>query len=204
LQDMAQQQRGLLDQTFRDAQQGQQGQGQPMPGGQGRQPEQGMQPGGQAGDLSGRQEQLRRTLGDLMRRLGEQSGQIPNALGRAERAMRDAVGNLEGGQPGQAVEPQSEALDQLQQAGRSMMEEMARQLGMGEPGREQAGETDPRFDPLGRPPGGRGLDSRDVVIPNEAEMQRARDIRDELYRRSGDRARPRYERDYIDRLLERF
>ena len=50
----------------------------------------------------------------------------------------------------------------------------------------------------------RGLDARDVVIPDEAEMQRARDIRDELYRRSGDRARPRYERDYIDRLLERF
>ena len=85
-----------------------------------------------------------------------------------------------------------------------MMEDMARQLGLGEPGREQAGETDPRFDPLGRPPGGRGLDARDVVIPDEAEMQRARDIRDELYRRSGDRARPRYERDYIDRLLERF
>lgn len=198
LQEMARQQRGLLDQTFRDAQQGQQGPGQPMPG------QQGIQPGDQGGGLPGQQEQLRRMLGDLMRRLGEQSGQIPNALGRAERAMRDAVGDLESGQPGQAVGPQSEALDQLQQAGRSMMEDMARQLGLGEPGREQAGETDPRFDPLGRPPGGRGLDARDVVIPDEAEMQRARDIRDELYRRSGDRARPRYERDYIDRLLERF
>ncbi len=200
LQEMARQQRGLLDQTFRDAQQGP---GQPMPG----QPtpgQPGMQPGEQGGGLPGQQEQLRRMLGDLMRRLGEQSGQIPNALGRAERAMRDAVGDLESGQPGQAVGPQSEALDQLQQAGRSMMEDMARQLGLGEPGGEQAGETDPRFDPLGRPPGGRGLDARDVVIPDEAEMQRARDIRDELYRRSGDRARPRYERDYIDRLLERF
>lgn len=210
LQEMARQQRGLLDQTFRDSQGGE---GQRMPGGQmpgqqpgqppGQQPGQGMQPGTGEG-LSGQQERLRRMLGDLMRRLGEQSGDIPNALGRAERAMRDAVGSLEGGQPGEAVGPQSEALDQLQQAGRSMLEDMARQMGFGEPDGQQAGETNPQFDPLGRPPGGRGLDSRDVVIPTESDMQRARDIRDELYRRSGDRARPIFERDYIDRLLERF
>ncbi|MFN4089781.1 MAG: DUF4175 family protein, partial [Alphaproteobacteria bacterium] len=79
-----------------------------------------------------------------------------------------------------------------------------RQMGVGDPGGQQAGETDPRFDPLGRPPGGRGVDSRDVVIPAESDVQRARDIRDELYRRSGDRARPRFELDYIERLLERF
>lgn len=208
LQEMTQQQRDLLDQTFRDAQQGQGAQpmpGEPMPGGQPGMPQSGQM--GQQGDpqgLSSRQEQLRRMLGDLMRRLGEQSGEIPNAFGRAERAMRDAVGNLERGEAGQAVEPQSEALDQLQQAGRSMIDELARQMGMGEPGPEQAGETNPGFDPLGRPPGGRGLDSRDVVIPGEADIQRARDIRDELYRRSGERTRPQFERDYIDRLLERF
>src|SRR3546814_18535568 len=90
-------------------------------------------------------------VGGLMRRFGDQSGDIPNAFGRAERAMRDAIESLDRGDTGQAVEPQSEALDQLQQAGRSMMGELARQMGMGEPGREQAGEPGPRFDPqIGR------------------------------------------------------
>ena len=37
-----------------------------------------------------------------------------------------------------------------------------------------------------------------------AELQRAREIMDELRRRAGERQRPKFERDYIDRLLRRF
>lgn len=48
------------------------------------------------------------------------------------------------------------------------------------------------------------MDTQNVTIPEESDMQRARRIRDELYRRSGDRERPQFEREYIDRLLERF
>jgi uncharacterized protein DUF4175 len=35
-------------------------------------------------------------------------------------------------------------------------------------------------------------------------MQKAREILDELRRRAGERDRPQFERDYIDRLLQRF
>jgi hypothetical protein len=35
-------------------------------------------------------------------------------------------------------------------------------------------------------------------------VQRAREILDELRRRSSDPSRPQLERDYIDRLLKRF
>jgi hypothetical protein len=35
-------------------------------------------------------------------------------------------------------------------------------------------------------------------------MQKAREILDELRRRAGERDRPQIERDYIDRLLQRF
>jgi len=35
-------------------------------------------------------------------------------------------------------------------------------------------------------------------------MQKSREILDELRRRAGERARPTEERDYIDRLLQRF
>jgi RNA polymerase-interacting CarD/CdnL/TRCF family regulator len=48
------------------------------------------------------------------------------------------------------------------------------------------------------------IDDESVKIPDEADVQRAREILRELYRRSGDRSRPPIERDYIDRLLRRF
>jgi hypothetical protein len=45
---------------------------------------------------------LRRMLGDMMRRLGDGQGDIPEPLGRAERAMRDATEALQRRQPGEA------------------------------------------------------------------------------------------------------
>ena len=203
LQDLAGRQRGLLDETFRSQrgrpQSGRPQQGQPQPGQQG-------QPGQMPSlsDLAGRQDQLRRMLGEFMRQLGEQSGQIPNAFGRAEQAMRNAIEALQEQQAGEAVGAQSEALDQLQQAGRALAQEMARQMGLGQPQNQQTGQPDQQFDPLGRPPGGYGLNTQDVTIPEESDLQRARRIRDELYERSGDRRRPALERDYIDRLLQPF
>jgi hypothetical protein len=43
-----------------------------------------------------------------------------------------------------------------------------------------------------------------VQIPEQSDVQRAKQLIDELRRRAGDRARPKLERDYIDRLLKRF
>ena len=59
-------------------------------------------------------------------------------------------------------------------------------------------------DPAGRPFQGGGMDTSRVMVPNDSELARARHILDELRRRAGERARARLERDYIDRLLERF
>ena len=184
-------QQELLDQTFRAHQLGRRGELRMPDGRQG----------------SAAQEALRRALGDIMRRLGEGRGNIPEALGRAERSMKGARQALEGGNPGAAVGPQGEALDQLRQGAGSLMRQMMGQLGR-TPGR--AGQ--PRrllgrgnVDPLGRPLPGDGTDiGNHVKIPNKAAMQRAREILDELHRRAGQRQRPELERDYIDRLLRRF
>src|SRR5205823_3546504 len=100
LQDLMQRQQQLLDKSFRaQRQQGQQGQpGQQdrsrQPGQPGDQQESAEQ-GGELGDEAGEQEGLRHSLGDLMRRLGEGMGDIPDPFGRAERAMRDATGALQ-------------------------------------------------------------------------------------------------------------
>lgn len=223
LQKLTQQQQQLLDQSFRQAQepnqqnqqQGQQGQrGRQQPGQQGRNA-----PGNMAGSptlqkQAEQQEALRRQLGELMRRMGEQSGgDIPRPLGRAERAMRDAAQALQQGSPGAAVPSQTQAMDELQQGMQGLAEQLANQMMMGQgpammgqqgQGQQRQGQNRGR-DPLGRRPSGFGMqDSNDVKIPEQSELQRAREILDELRRRSGQYGRPQPEREYIDRLLKQF
>ncbi|MBP2303278.1 TIGR02302 family protein [Azospirillum picis] len=216
LQKLTQQQQQLLDQSFRQSQES-------MDQQQGEQDPRNRRPGqrrNQNGQMSGsptmqkqaeQQEALRRQLGDLMRRMGEQQGgDIPQPLGRAERAMRDAGQALQRGAPGAAVPSQTEAMEQLQQGMQGMAEQLAQQMMMGQ-GQAMMGQQGqmPRQgrgrDPLGRRPSGMGMqDSNDVKIPEQSELQRAREILDELRRRSGQYGRPQEERDYIDRLLKQF
>ena len=217
---LMQRQQQLLDRSFR-AQQQQTEQGMMgTPGDQGGARQQGEAGQGEAGrggrgemnDEAGQQEVLRRALGDMMRRMGEGLGDIPDPLGRAERAMHDATRALRQGRPGEAIPPQTDALDQLQQAAREFAREMQRRLGstMGQgDGRDEPGFGQRRDrlerDPLGRPlANGGAYDQGDVKIPDNNTMQRARDILDELRRRAGERDRPQLELDYIDRLLQRF
>jgi uncharacterized protein (TIGR02302 family) len=186
---LAKRQQELLDQTFRHSQEMGEGQ-ESMPNGD---------PG--AAD----QEGLRRELGELMRRYGEMMGDIPRPLGRAERAMRDATEALKQGRPGEAIDPQSQALGELQKGmqdmANAMMQQLQQQAGRN-PGQDPSGQN---RDPLGRNENGTGaIDTTDVKIPEQSDVQRARELIDELRRRSGDRARPKVERDYIDRLLKRF
>lgn len=200
LNELLQQQQELLDRTFRESQRR-------RPGQRGRrgQPE-GQEPGQAADGLSEDQEALRRMLGELMRRLGEGGGNIPGALGRAERFMDNARRQLEARRPGDAVGPQTNALDQLRQGADSVIRDMLQALGQN-PGLDEGPGQFNRVgrDPLGRPQAGLGaIDDESVKIPDEADVQRAREILRELYRRSGDRSRPPIERDYIDRLLRRF
>lgn len=229
IESLAQRQRDLMDrglrqqnkrnqqaQRNRQRQPGQPGQqGQRQPGQQGQQGEQGDdQDGDEDGDLAGDQEELRRQLGDAMRRLGEAMGNVPGGLGKAERSMRGASDALRRGQPGQAQGPQADAIDQLRDAARNMMEQMQGQgqgPGFGNPDgrlRNRADSSRPRDqgrDPLGRPtPNATGVDTGDIVIPDDNQAARSREIFEELRRRAGDPQRPSLERDYIDRLMRRF
>lgn len=219
LQQLMQRQQKLLDRSFRAQQQrrpdgGMQSDGQP-PGDQaGQLPGADQDGSGQPnamGDAAGDQEDLRHSLGDMMRRLGEGQGDIPNPFGRAERAMKDAAGALRQGQPGAAIGPQTEALDQLQQGARDFARQMQQWMGPGQPGGNQMGTAergDPSptgRDPFGRPMSNGGLfDEGDVKIPDGNILQKSREILDELRRRAGQRSRPQLELDYIDRLLQRF
>jgi hypothetical protein len=208
LQKMIQLQQGLLDRSYR-MQQGEQGQSE-QDGEQGQKMPNGGDRDGQMPDSPGRaaaeQEGLRRALGELMRRMGEQGMQIPRALGQAELQMRGARDALKGGQPADAVPSQSQALDLMQQGGQAMLEQMQRQAGNG-PGQGENGMRDGRRgrDPLGRAQfNDGGFDPNGTQVPEEAELGRARHILEELYKRSGERDRAPAELDYYRRLLDRF
>ncbi|WP_299415554.1 TIGR02302 family protein [uncultured Sulfitobacter sp.] len=166
---------------------------------------------GQAQDLAQRQQQLR----DELRR---QEGRIPgqgtpegdaarDALGRAGEAMDDAEQNLREGQLAEAIDNQSQAMEALRDSMRSLGEAMAQEERNQQPG-QGSQESDRRADnrdPLGREQGSNGATGSD----NEADLNddaygRARELLDEIRRRSGEAARPEVERDYLNRLLDRF
>jgi hypothetical protein len=187
--------------TRRPGQQGQQGQR-----GQGqRQGQQGQGPAEQ-------QEAIRRQLGELMREFGNMMGNIPGELGEAEQQMRNSSRALGDGNPRGAVPPQQNALENLRNGMQAMRQQMQQQMQGQQRGRGQGqgrfGFQPPRDrDPLGRSQGDDGqgaLDRGDVEIPSEGQLQRAREILDELRRRAGERDRPELEQEYIRRLLERF
>ncbi len=226
LQEMIQKQQELLDETFdlsRDqgqrSQQGQQGQ-QGQEGQQGQQGQMGMpsgQPGqGQQGGQGSQaaamdQESLRQALGELMEALGDSGMQIPRAMGEAELSMRSARDALESGQPGNALDPQANALDQLRQGGQAMMQEMQRMAGQQQgpgqqgPGQNQFGQNPTDRDPFGRPPAsGNNPNLVGESVPSDLDLGKARAIMEELHRRTGQRHRPADELDYLERLLRRF
>lgn len=205
--DLMSRQRDLLDRSFRQSQQEQWGSHGEWQG----------QRGDQQGQLGGdqmpmpdaeAQAGLRRRLGEVMRQFGEMMGDIPPPFGGAEQSMRQAEQALRGGDPGGAVDPQSRALDNLQAAAESarqaIMERFAQEMGNGDLMPSQGGQTG--LDPFGREPSARyrGPSQGEVDIPDQGTMERAREVRDELRRRAGERSRPPKELDYIDRLLDQF
>jgi hypothetical protein len=68
------------------------------------------------------------------------------------------------------------------------------------------GQQSGNRDPFGRSldQAGQGSNTSQVAIPDKSDLQRAREIRDELRARAAERDRPSKERDYIDRLLKQF
>ena len=92
-----------------------------------------------------------------------------------------------------------------QERATQMMSEMSRGLAsaLDSLRADRLGEQGGTADPLGRSLVGAGNDGEGVNIPEEAELQRAKDILDELRRRYNE-AEDEEEREYLRRLLDRF
>ncbi len=221
---------GQQGQRPRQGQGNQQGQGDQAQNGQGEQGGQqqgpdGTQPGqGQGGEngddafggeglsLAERQELLRRQLEEQARRLpgsGTEAGdEALRQLDEAGRAMRQAEDLLENGDIAGALDEQSQALEALRegmsQLGRALAEEQGEEPGQGQAQGNMAPEQ-PLQDPLGRQAGNSGAFGSDADMEaREEAFRRARDLLDELRRRSAEQDRPEVELEYLRRLLDQF
>ncbi|MEL7058122.1 MAG: DUF4175 family protein [Pseudomonadota bacterium] len=133
---------------------------------------------------------------------GEGAGALDeDTLEAIERSQRRAGNALEDGNQGRAIRNQEQATRQLRELAEGLAEQLdaARADRLGEP---QA-NGDGNADPFGRSTTGAVDDSNSVDVPDEAERQRAKDILDELRRRY-DEAVDEDEREYLERLLDRF
>jgi uncharacterized protein (TIGR02302 family) len=174
---------------------GEQGEGQ-----QGNEGQMGGQQRRGKGDLKDRQAQLRNELNKLKKDLDEMGAGDPEKLGNAEDAMGKAEDALKQGDLDEAANQQGQALEQMRQSAQQMAEQMQKNAQQ----RLGRGGNSPR-DPLGRPQRAQGPDlGTSVKVPDAIDAQRAREILDELRKRSGQSLRPQDELDYIDRLLKRF
>ncbi|MDP3860838.1 MAG: DUF4175 family protein [Phaeovulum sp.] len=208
-------QQGLSDELFGQMQQP--GEGQEGGGQQGQQPGQpgsGSGVGGGPGSdgLPQRQRDLRQRLGlqqDMLPGEGTPEGEsVQRLLDDAGRAMDEAERALREGDNRLALDRQAEAIKALREGMRGLGEMLADE-GQNEPGRSgrQPGDVArllPR-DPLGRQAGEGGqVGTDETLLRGEDVYRRARDLLDEIRRRSGERLRPAPELDYLRRLLEMF
>ncbi len=152
---------------------------------------------GQQGDQGQGQEGQQGQNGE-----GSQPGdELGRSLGRAGRAMGDATRSLGEQIPGDAYGYQGEALDALRQGLQGMMQQMYAQQ-PGQQGQQMGGRNTGDRDPLGRPQRTEGPDlGQTVKVPDEIDVERARRILEAIRERLGERFRPRYELDYLERLL---
>ena len=217
LSDLLREQRELNDQTLAE-QRGERGQsggqqsgpGEPNSGfGEGDMPDW-MDGEGDGGSLAERQRELADRLEELAENglgagedgEGEGGGLLDEDIASAiERSQRRAGNALEDGNTGRALRNQEQATRQLRELaeGRAEALDQAQADRVGDP--QQAGQN--AADPFGQSPVGGVDDTNSVNVPDEAERQRAKDILDELRRRY-DEAVDEDEREYLERLLDRF
>ncbi|MEO0864989.1 MAG: DUF4175 family protein, partial [Pseudomonadota bacterium] len=166
---------------------------------------------GQEGALADRQQalrdELRRQQGNLPGAGTPEGDAARDALDRAGRAMDGAEEALRQEDFAEAIDNQSQAMEALREGMRALGEAMQQEQQNAQQG-QGTSEADRRAearDPLGREPGSNGsVGTEQGLLQGEDVYRRARDLLDEIRRRSGEGERPDVELDYLKRLLDRF
>ncbi|MCC5969604.1 MAG: DUF4175 domain-containing protein [Pararhodobacter sp.] len=206
-------QQSLADDTFRELQEQFNRNWQDQDGDNGQGPGQSESGSDRMDDLAERQQALRERLREQQLQIlpgeGTPEGEgALDALEEAERAMDEAAEALREGDARGSLERQAEAMDALREGLRQFNDAMRQdraERADGDDGQEGLAQGEGR-DPLGRQRRGDSASSGDIgsVVPGEDPRQRAQDLMDEIRRRSAERERPESERDYLNRLIDRF
>ncbi|CDM59460.1 putative conserved protein [Rhizobium favelukesii] len=156
--------------------------------------------------LRSRQDELGKQLGELQKGLGDMGIKPGPGFGQAQREMEGAGRELGQGHGEPAIQGQGRALEALRQGARDMMNQMMQamqgQQGQGPQGQVGQGNQNGR-DPLGRPRRAEGPDFGDQVkVPDEIDVQRAREILDAIREKLGNNPPQEIERRYLERLLD--
>ncbi|SFJ30440.1 TIGR02302 family protein [Aerobium aerolatum] len=189
--EMMQRQQELMNETFRQQQQRQQGQ---------MSPEELTEALRELQQQQGELQQQLQELGQALEGMGLQPGE---GFGDAGEAMGRAEGSLGQGQGERAVGEQGQALEALRRGAQDMMQQMMEAMGEDGQGEQGGRQQNADRDPLGRPRATTGPDfGNSVRVPDEIDVQRAREILEEIRRRLGNALSPELERNYLERLLE--
>ena len=152
-----------------------------------------------------KQEELRNTLGNVMREIGASESEIPQELGKADRAMRQASRDLENGRPDDASNAQGRAVEMIQRSINKIRSEIIRnQSQFAKKGEEQKGNSDfkdflaesENIEYQGTAAGGY------IDFPQERKIQEAKKIANTLYKRYNQETRNLEDKDYIKNLLD--
>ncbi len=175
---------------------------------------------GQQGEGSSLSEQLAERQRALRQELDRQRRNMPGAgteegdaarrsLDDAGRSMDEAEDALRENDLGEAIDRQADAIESMREGLRSLEQALEGQ----EQGQDQAGGQqgqgrpmgEGRQDPLGRREGnGAPMGTEDQMLNGEDVYRRAEELTEEIRRRSAETERPEEERDYLNRLLDRF
>ena len=156
--------------------------------------------------LKTQQETLGRDLEPVIKQMS-QDPEMASALKRAQDAMDSASDSLGTGDQGPAMKSQQRAIDSLRKGGQALAQQLMQQMtGAGAMMEGSTGASGgDNEDPFGRPQSSSGNTvGTSVKVPDKTDIQRAREILEELQRRAAERGRPDAELEYIDRLLRRF
>jgi uncharacterized protein (TIGR02302 family) len=152
-------------------------------------------------------DELRRQQGRLPGGSSPEGDAAREALDEAGRAMDQAEEALRGGDLAEAIDNQAQAMESLREGMRSLADAMDQQQdqqpGQGTAPSERSAQSQ---DPLGRDRRGSNTDgaSDGKLRQGPGGAGTARQLLDEIRRRSGETGRPEVEREYLKRLLGQF
>lgn len=157
-----------------------------------------------ADEAKGAQEDIRKSLVDLMSAAADKLGDVPEGMGKAEIEMRGSSAALGDGKPAGSVPHQEKAIEELSKGQQQMSQKLGERMQQMMMFSFGQGQTDPLGNPIQEGENGQPGQGSKVKIPDQAERKKIQDILEQLRKKSGELSRPDYELDYYHRLMRQF